>query len=78
MLATHDLHMLETVCSRGLALGEDHRVLGEGPPEAILGDRALLLRANLVHDHVHRHARVLHSHRHAVDHHRVAVLARST
>lgn len=70
VLATHDLNLLEAVCTRALVLGEDHRVLAEGTPEEILGDRALLLRANLVHDHLHAHARVLHGHRHGPDHHR--------
>jgi cobalt/nickel transport system ATP-binding protein len=77
VLATHDLHMLETICTRALVLGEDHRVLAEDAPEQILEDRALLLRANLVHDHVHAHARVLHVHPHAVGHHRTAVASRS-
>jgi cobalt/nickel transport system ATP-binding protein len=77
VLATHDLHMLETVCTRALVLSEDHRVLAEGAPEDILDDRDLLLRANLIHDHLHGHARVLHSHPHAVDHHHSAAAARS-
>jgi cobalt/nickel transport system ATP-binding protein len=69
VLATHDLNVLELVCTCALVLGEDHRVLAEGAPHEILGNRALLLRANLVHDHLHAHGDLLHSHPHAAEHH---------
>jgi cobalt/nickel transport system ATP-binding protein len=49
VLATHDLDMLETACTRAVVLGEDHRVLADGHPGEVLDDGALLLRANLVH-----------------------------
>jgi cobalt/nickel transport system ATP-binding protein len=40
-------------------------VLASGTPEAILGDRELLIRANLIHEHLHGHGDTLHSHEHA-------------
>jgi cobalt/nickel transport system ATP-binding protein len=73
VLATHDLDVLELVCTRALVLGEDHRVLAEGAPAEILGDRALLLKANLIHDHLHAHGHVLHSHPHGAEHHTAAL-----
>jgi cobalt/nickel transport system ATP-binding protein len=70
VLATHDLDVLEAVCTRALVLGEDHRLLAEGTPADILGDRDLLLEANLVHDHRHAHREVVHDHEHGPGHHR--------
>jgi cobalt/nickel transport system ATP-binding protein len=70
VLATHDLDVLEAVCTRALVLGEDHRLLAEGTPGHILGDRGLLLDANLVHDHRHAHGDVVHDHEHGLGHHR--------
>lgn len=69
VLATHDLDALPLLADRGVVLGEDHRVAGEGTPDAVLADRDLLLRANLVHEHSHRHGPVSHAHPHALDHH---------
>ena len=45
-------------------LGEDRRVLADGAPAAILADRDLLIRANLIHEHLHEHGGIRHSHDH--------------
>lgn len=63
--ATQDLSIVASVADRVLILGEDHRLTGEGPPAEVLEDRALLLRANLVHDHPHRHDDIVHYHPHS-------------
>jgi hypothetical protein len=55
------------IADRVIVLGEDRRVLADGTPEAVLADTALLLRANLIHEHLHGHGRVLHSHPHEPD-----------
>jgi cobalt/nickel transport system ATP-binding protein len=47
--ATHDLDALDRLADRCLVLGEDHRVAAEGTPAAVLADRSLLLRVNLIH-----------------------------
>ena len=47
VLATHDLGRLDVVADRCIVFSEDHRIVAEGSPDAILGDRDLLLGANL-------------------------------
>ena len=49
VLATHDLATLETLADRCAVFSEDHRVVAEGTPQDILGDRRLLLSVNLIH-----------------------------
>jgi cobalt/nickel transport system ATP-binding protein len=68
VLATHDLDVLEWVCSRCVVFSEEHRIVREGTPEEVLDDRDTLLAANLIHPHAHRHGRLVHAHPHASDH----------
>jgi cobalt/nickel transport system ATP-binding protein len=68
VLATHDLAVLEWVCTRCLVFGEDHRIVCEGMPDEVLDDRDTLLAANLIHPHAHRHGHLVHAHPHAADH----------
>jgi cobalt/nickel transport system ATP-binding protein len=68
--ATHDLDIVPLIANRVLVLGEERRVLAAGTPDEILGDRDLLIRANLIHEHLHGHGGALHVHPHAhVDDH---------
>jgi cobalt/nickel transport system ATP-binding protein len=69
--ATQDLRLVEEIAGRVIILGEDHRIAGEGAPAAVLGDHELLLSANLIHDHPHRHDGIehFHPHSHLEDHH---------
>jgi cobalt/nickel transport system ATP-binding protein len=67
--ATHELSELEWIAERCLVLSEDHRLIAEGTPGEILADRDLLLRANLVHEHSHRHGATFHTHAHVPGHH---------
>ncbi len=76
VLATHDLDALDVLADRCIVFSEDHRVAGEGAPGAVLGDRDLLLRVNLVHEHRHRHGRIEHSHEHQLGHHEDEALDR--
>jgi cobalt/nickel transport system ATP-binding protein len=48
VLATHDLASLPGLAERCVVLGDDHRVLADGGTADVLGDRRLLVRANLV------------------------------
>lgn len=68
VLATHDLTVLDWVCDRCLVFSEQHRIVGDGTPAAVLDDRDMLLAANLIHPHAHRHGRLVHAHPHDVDH----------
>jgi cobalt/nickel transport system ATP-binding protein len=48
VLATHDLESLDVLADRCVVFSEEHRIVGEGPPEVLLDDRSLLLDVNLV------------------------------
>ncbi len=48
--ATHDLVCVEVIVERAIVLSEDHRIAADGPAKAILADRDLLLRVNLIHE----------------------------
>ncbi len=63
--ATHELDIVPIIAQRVIVLGEERRVIGDGTPEEILADRELLVRANLIHEHLHEHGAVAHSHQHA-------------
>jgi cobalt/nickel transport system ATP-binding protein len=68
--ATHELDIVPRIAGRVVVLGEDRRVLADGTPDEILGDQALLLAANLIHEHLHEHGGVRHAHPHdAASHH---------
>src|SRR5262249_6467535 len=69
VLATHDLATLDVLADRCVVFGEDHKVVAEGPPDAVLGDHDLLLAANLVHVHHHAHGGAAHAHGHGAGHH---------
>jgi cobalt/nickel transport system ATP-binding protein len=69
VLATHDLQRLDELADRCLVFSEEHRLVGEGTPDTVLGDLDLLLATNLVHEHAHAHGTLLHTHPHAQGHH---------
>lgn len=67
--ATHDLDIVPIIARRAIVIGEDRRVLADDTVERVLRNDALLIEANLIHEHLHRHATVEHAHPHPVDHH---------
>lgn len=67
--ATHELDIVPIIANRVVVLGEDRRVLADGPTASILADRDLLIRANLIHEHLHEHGGVRHAHEHDAEHH---------
>jgi cobalt/nickel transport system ATP-binding protein len=69
--ATHELDIVPLIAERVVVLGENRRVLADGDPAVILADRELLIRANLIHEHLHEHAGAQHSHDHDLEHHEV-------
>jgi len=62
--ATHDLSILEEIADRAFVMDDTHRIVADGPPRKILDDLDLLLRVNLIHEHVHAHGKLFHSHGH--------------
>jgi cobalt/nickel transport system ATP-binding protein len=67
--ATHELDIVPIIARRVVVLGEHRRVLADGPTDDILADRDLLIRANLIHEHLHEHFGVSHAHEHDSEHH---------
>jgi len=65
--ATHQLEIVEDIAERIVVL-EQGSIAESGSPHEILSNQELLLRANLVHAHRHRHGNVIHSHPHLHSH----------
>ena len=65
--ATHQLEIVEDIAERVVVL-EQGSATADGPPREILANGELMLRANLVHAHRHRHGDVVHSHPHLHSH----------
>lgn len=65
--ATHELDIVPVIADRVVVLGEDRRVHADGAPAEVLADRDLLVAANLIHEHLHEHGGIRHSHPHATD-----------
>ena len=67
--ATHELDIVPIIAERVVVIGEERRILADGTPESILADRDLLVRANLIHEHLHEQGRTIHVHPHEIDEH---------
>ena len=65
--ATHQLEIVEDIADRVVVL-EQGSVTATGSPQEILSNGELLLRANLVHAHRHKHGDMVHSHPHLHSH----------
>ena len=63
--STHNLDLVHELSRRAVLFGEDHTIAADAPVNDILGDAALLLRANLVDEFFHRHDGASHSHFHS-------------
>ena len=64
IVATHELDIVPLIAARAVVLSEQGRVVADGDPATILTDTDLLIRANLIHKHLHRHGPISHSHPH--------------
>jgi cobalt/nickel transport system ATP-binding protein len=72
---THELEIVPIIANRVVVIGEERRILADGTPEEILNDHDLLIRANLIHEHLHEQG-VHHGHEHLIhDHLRETALA---
>ena len=65
VIATHDLSLVDELHARVAVLSEDHRIMATGSAHDILRDDQLLLKVNLIHEHVHFHGTASHSHLHS-------------
>lgn len=65
VMATHDLSAAAEAADRLVVLSEEHTVVADDTPDAVLAQRDLLLSVNLIHEHTHRHASTAHRHAHA-------------
>lgn len=62
--ATHELDIVPIIADRVIVIGEDRRVLADGPTAEVLARSDLLITANLVHEHLHMHSILVHQHEH--------------
>jgi cobalt/nickel transport system ATP-binding protein len=65
--ATHQLEIVEDIADRVVVL-EQGTVAADGVPREILANYDLILRANLIHAHRHKHGDIVHSHPHLHSH----------
>jgi cobalt/nickel transport system ATP-binding protein len=62
VIATHHLELVDHMQSRVIVLSEQHTIEKCGNAEDILKDTDLLIRTNLIHEHLHRHGSDVHKH----------------
>jgi len=65
IIGTHDLSLVDELRSNVAVLSEKHRLEKTGKAEDILSDEDLLLKVNLIHEHIHRHGEAVHKHIHS-------------
>lgn len=65
VIATHDLSLVAELETQVALLSEEHRIEKTGGSDDILNDEDLLLKASLIHEHLHFHGDKPHKHRHS-------------
>ena len=65
VIATHDLSLVDELHANVALLSEEHTLEKRGTSEDILKDEELLLKVNLIHEHIHFHGQSPHSHLHS-------------
>jgi len=65
VIATHDLSLVSELRCRVAVLSEEHTIERVGDADDILNDERLLLKVNLIHEHVHYHGEIAHRHIHS-------------
>jgi cobalt/nickel transport system ATP-binding protein len=65
VIATHDLALVDDLHTQVALLSEDHTLEKIGSSEDILNDEDLLLKVNLIHEHMHYNGPSTHKHRHS-------------
>jgi cobalt/nickel transport system ATP-binding protein len=64
ILGTYDLALVQLIADRVLVLNEEHTLLAEGPAQKLAWDTDLMIKAGLLHEHVHTHDGTTHRHVH--------------
>ncbi|MBI5344225.1 MAG: ABC transporter ATP-binding protein [Deltaproteobacteria bacterium] len=64
VMSTHDLSLAGDFADRVVLLDESHTIGADNKTPAVLGDKDLLLKANIIHEHTHRHGDITHIHSH--------------
>lgn len=64
IMSTHDLSFVQDFAGRVILLDESHAIAADGAVSAILKDKDLLLKTNIIHEHTHRHGNITHIHSH--------------
>lgn len=73
VVTTHQLEIVPLIATRVVVFGDqERRPVASGGATEILSDAELLIRTNLVHEHLHFHAdaNLMHSHLHGAEHHK--------
>jgi cobalt/nickel transport system ATP-binding protein len=65
LISTHDLSLVDEFQPTVAVLSEEHGVEKIGSADGILQDEDLLLKVNLIHEHMHYHGQTAHTHRHS-------------
>ncbi len=65
LISTHDLALVSEFQPTVAVLSEDHHIETIGFADDILRDEDLLLKVNLIHEHIHFHGKTTHIHRHS-------------
>ena len=65
VVSTHDLSLVSEVATRVAVLSEEHKVEKAGGTDEILSDEDMLLKVNLIHEHMHSHGQTRHKHAHS-------------
>lgn len=55
VVATHDIRMVSHMVDRIVLFGEDHRIVLDGPVQAVLACTDILQQVNVIGDHYHVH-----------------------
>ncbi len=67
VVTTHNLSLAPELGQRCIVLTKDGTIIDDGNIEDILNDKELLMKANLIHTHKHRHGTLIHTHFHIHD-----------
>jgi len=64
VISTHNLSLAYELGDRAIVLDNTHSIIYDGDIKELFKNEEILLKANLMHKHKHRHGDVLHSHFH--------------
>lgn len=65
LISTHDLTLVSEFQPTVAVLSEEHQIETIGSAEEVLQNEDLLLKVNLIHEHMHYHGKTAHTHRHS-------------